>query len=79
MMNHNLLLEITELFAPSDFFGFNKSLELQYRGRIDSRTMNNNTDIKRELFIAMKLVAETNKGPIEQNNSFGCSIKWKND
>ena len=23
------------------------------------------------------LINETNKGPIKQNNSIGCSIKWK--
>jgi hypothetical protein len=32
---------------------------------------------KRELFEAMKLIAETGKGPKEQIASVGCSIKWK--
>ena len=63
-----------------DFFGFNKKLELYYRGRIDSGVMNkNDKEIKRELFYAMELIALTNKGPIKQMNSFGCSIKWKNN
>ena len=63
-----------------DFFGFNKKLELHYRGRIDSGTMNNNDkEIKRELFYAMEMIALTNKGPIQQMNSLGCSIKWKNN
>ena len=61
-----------------DFFGFNKKLELYYRGRIDSGTMNNNDkEIKRELFYAMEMISLTNKGPSKQMNSFGCSIKWK--
>lgn len=61
-----------------DFFGFNKLLELQYRGRIDSGIMNSNLDnIKRELFNAMKLISETGNGPEQQNSSMGCSIKWK--
>jgi len=61
-----------------DFFGFNKFLKLQYRGRIDSGIMNSNNDkIKRELYEAMQLICLTNKGPNEQNNSIGCSIKWK--
>ena len=61
-----------------DFFGFNNKLELHYRGRIDSETMNNNNkEIKRELFYAMKMIVLTNKGPTKQMNSFGCSIKWK--
>ena len=63
-----------------DFFGFNKKLELHYRGRIDSCTMNKNEkEINRELFNAMKMISLTNKGPKNQINSFGCSIKWKND
>jgi len=61
-----------------DFFGFNKFLKLQYRGRIDSGIMNSNNDkIKRELYEAMQLIYLTDKGPNEQNNSIGCSIKWK--
>ena len=61
-----------------DFFGFNNKLELHYRGRIDSETMNNNDkEIKRELFYAMEMIVLTNKGPSKQMNSFGCSIKWK--
>ena len=63
-----------------DFFGFNKSLELNYRGRIDSLVMNSNdNNINRDLYEAMKLIKETQKGPIKQFNSFGCSIKWKID
>ena len=61
-----------------DFFGFNKFLKLQYRGRIDSSIMNSKNDkIKRELYEAMQLICATDKGPNEQNNSIGCSIKWK--
>ena len=63
-----------------DFFGFNKKLELHYRGRIDSGVMNKNVnEIERELFYAMEMIALTNKGPTKQMNSFGCSIKWKNN
>ena len=58
---------------------FNQFLELQYRGRIDSSVMNDNKDIYRDLFYAMELVANTNIGPKKQYNSFGCSIKWKNN
>jgi peroxiredoxin len=63
-----------------DFFGFNKFLELQYRGRIDSGVIQTNEDeVKRELYEAMMQISKTNKGPIKQYNSIGCSIKWKND
>ena len=34
-------------------------------------------DARRELFEAMKQVAETGTGPREQTPSMGCSIKWK--
>ena len=63
-----------------DFYGFNKSLELHYRGRIDSGTMNNSNDkILRDLYYAMKMIIKLNRGPAKQFNSFGCSIKWKNN
>ncbi len=61
-----------------DFFGFNKDFELQFRGRLDSSGRNPSPDdTPRELFEAMKQVAETAKGPAEQIGSMGCSIKWK--
>tara|TARA_Y100000590_G_C15643904_1_gene986100 strand:+ start:509 stop:1060 length:552 start_codon:yes stop_codon:yes gene_type:complete len=61
-----------------DFFGFNRFLLLQYRGRIDSAVdKNNKQNIKRELFDAMKLISSTGYGPSEQIPSIGCSIKWK--
>ncbi len=60
-----------------DFFGYNANLELQYRGRLDaSRKETAATDVKRDLFDAMKQIAETGKGPQEQIPSMGCSIKW---
>ena len=60
-----------------DFFGYNKNLELNYRGRI--RELN---DLKpvgsgdSELLRSMKLIAKTQQGPKEQYPSMGCSIKW---
>lgn len=61
-----------------DFFGYNRKLELQYRGRLDaSRKETAPADVKRDLLEAMKLVANTQQGPLEQIPSMGCSIKWK--
>lgn len=61
-----------------DFFGFNGKLELQYRGRLDaSRKEAGPPDARRELFEAMKEIAETGQGPRQQIPSMGCSIKWK--
>jgi peroxiredoxin len=63
-----------------DFFGFNKSLELQYRGRLDaSRKEAASTDVRRDLYEAMLQVAETAHGPKEQIPSIGCSIKWRTE
>ncbi|MBT8120038.1 MAG: thioredoxin family protein [Gammaproteobacteria bacterium] len=61
-----------------DFFGYNGSMQLQYRGRLDaSRKEAAAADVKRDLFDAMVQVAETGRGPDEQIPSMGCSIKWK--
>jgi len=60
-----------------DFFGYNKNLELQYRGRI--RELKNLKPVREgdsDLKIAMKLIAETGNGPKNQIPSMGCNIKW---
>ena len=60
-----------------DFFGFNAKDELQYRGRLDASRMTAVAAARRDLFEAMKQVAETGQGPQEQMPSMGCSIKWR--
>ena len=61
-----------------DFFGYNSDLELQYRGRLDeSGRQPDSGDVRRELYLAMRQVAETGKGPSEQVPSIGCSLKWR--
>jgi hypothetical protein len=35
------------------------------------------TNARRDLFEAMKQIAETGQGPEEQIASMGCSIKWR--
>ena len=60
-----------------DFFGYNKKLELQYRGRFrelkDLKPVETgDSDLKE----AMKLIAETGNGPKNQIPSMGCNIKW---
>ena len=63
-----------------DFFGYNTDSELQYRGRLDAAGPKSDDDTQqRELFEAMKMVAETGRGPADQIPSMGCSIKWKQD
>jgi hypothetical protein len=60
-----------------DFFGFNAKDELQYRGRLDASRRDLVPNARRELYEAMKLIAETGRGPAEQLPSAGCSIKWR--
>jgi len=61
-----------------DFFGYNGTMQLQYRGRLDaSRKEAAAADVKRDLFEAMQQVAQTGRGPEQQIPSMGCSIKWK--
>ena len=61
-----------------DFFGYNKNLELQYRGRL--RELKNLIPVRSgesDLLKAMKQIAKTGKGPESQIPSAGCGIKWK--
>ena len=80
---HDETQEIAKAYdavCTPDFFGYNKNLELQYRGR--SRELKKLKPVrngKSDLFIAMKQIAETNNGPKYQSPSAGCSIKWKYD
>jgi len=63
-----------------DFFGFDKDMGLQYRGRLDSsRKDPGPTDARRDLLEAMNLMIDTGHGPTEQIPSMGCSIKWINE
>tara|TARA_Y100000590_G_scaffold164193_1_gene188150 strand:+ start:43 stop:600 length:558 start_codon:yes stop_codon:yes gene_type:complete len=63
-----------------DFFGYNKNLELQYRGRIrELKELKPVRDGDSDLYKSMKQIAETGKGPIEQIPSMGCNIKWINN
>ena len=62
-----------------DFFGYNKDLKLQYRGRFSELKdlkpiKNGESDLK----LSMKMITQTQKGPDEQIPSMGCNIKWFN-
>ena len=61
-----------------DFFGYDAHLRLRYRGRLDASRKNAApADTRRELFEAMRLIANTGRGPDEQHAGIGCSIKWR--
>jgi len=60
-----------------DFFGFNAKDELQYRGQLDESKTTLVKNARRDLYEAMRQVAETGHGPKDQIPSMGCSIKWR--
>jgi hypothetical protein len=62
-----------------DFFGFNAGDELRYRGRLDASRTALVPGARRELYEAMRQIAETGQGPAEQLLSVGCSIKWRRE
>ena len=73
-----IIAKTYDAVCTPDFFGYNKNLELQYRGRL--RELKNLIPVKNgasDLFKAMKQISETGKGPENQIPSAGCSIKWK--
>ena len=82
----NYLIDETQKVALSygavctpDFFGYDKDLGLQYRGRFrelkDLKPVKNgDSDLK----ISMEMIAQTQKGPVHQIPSMGCNIKWFN-
>ena len=62
----NVAKEYGAVCTP-DFFGYNKNLELQYRGRIrELKDLKPVGEDDSDLKVAMKLVAETGKGPKNQ-------------
>ena len=63
-----------------DFFGYNKNLELQYRGRMrELKDLKPIRDGESDLLIAMKQIANTGNGPKDEIPSMGCNIKWINN
>ncbi len=77
---HDETQEIARKFdavCTPDFFGYNKNLELQYRGRIrELKDLKPIRSGESELYLAMKMIAETGRGPKDQISSMGCNIKW---
>ena len=78
---HDETQEIARKFdavCTPDFFGYNKNLELQYRGRIrELKDLKPIRSGESELYLAMKMIAETGRGPTDQISSMGCNIKWR--
>jgi peroxiredoxin len=66
-----------EAVCTPDFFGYNRNLELQYRGRMkELKDLKPVKDDDSDLKVAMTMIAKTQQGPVEQIPSMGCNIKW---
>ena len=78
---HDATQEVARAWAAvctPDFYGLDAQLKLRYRGRLDtSRKAPAPPDTPRELYEAMRLVAQTGQGPAVQHPGIGCSIKWR--
>ena len=71
------IAKIYNAVCTPDFFGYNKDLELQYRGRIrELKELKPVRSGESDLYKAMKQISETGKGPESQIPSMGCNIKW---
>ncbi len=78
---HDTTQEVARTYGAvctPDFFGFNRDLQLQYRGRLDaSGRAPAPPDARRELVEAMREIVASGHGPTQQVASMGCSIKWR--
>ena len=82
----NYLIDETQEIAKKygavctpDFFGYNKELKLEYRGRFrELKDLKPVSGGDSDLKVAMKMISETQAGPKSQAPSMGCNIKWFN-
>ncbi|MEZ0391112.1 MAG: thioredoxin family protein [Pseudobdellovibrionaceae bacterium] len=59
-----------------DFFLYDSSGHLAYRGRLDDSWKDPSKVTKKELFEAAQLLVKNQKAPEKQTPSMGCNIKW---
>ena len=64
--------------SPSDFFLFDESLKLVYRGQIDDSRPGNGISVNaKDLKHAMDCLLQKKVNTWPQKPSIGCNIKWK--
>jgi peroxiredoxin len=76
---HDKTQEVAKSFGAlctPDYFVYDKSLKLAYRGRLDDSWKDEAKATRRELFEAAKALQEGRPAPEQQTPSMGCSIKW---
>jgi peroxiredoxin len=77
---HDATQEVARAYGAvctPDFFGFDGAGRLVYRGRLDASRTAAVPGARRELYEAMRAVAEGRPAPAEQHAAIGCSIKWR--
>lgn len=60
-----------------DFFLYDKTLKLAYRGRLDDSWKDPNAVTSRELKTAIEALLAGRRPSSEQKSSMGCNIKWR--
>lgn len=60
-----------------DFFGFDASLKLVYRGRLDASRKEAEPNAPRDLYEAMLAVSQNKPITRPQIAGIGCSVKWR--
>lgn len=71
----NVAKEFGAVCTP-DFFVYDASGTLAYRGRLDDSWKDAGKVQKRELYEAVQLLLKNQKVPDKQTPSMGCNIKW---
>ena len=74
--SQNIAKKFKAVCTP-DFFGYNATNKLQYRGRFAEMKNLEINPKTNDLFNAMHEISKTSKGPKTQIPSAGCSIKWR--
>lgn len=76
---HDPTQEVAKTFGAvctPDFFVYDKSAKLAYRGRLDDSWKEPSLVTKRELFDAVIELSKSQGISFKQTPSMGCSIKW---
>ncbi|MBL7777261.1 MAG: thioredoxin family protein [Chitinophagales bacterium] len=74
--------EVAKLYDAActpDFYIFDNSLLLVYRGQLDDSRPSNDTPVTgKDMRLALEALLQNTPVSVEQRPSIGCNIKWKN-
>ena len=75
--SHQIIAKQFKAVCTPEFYYFDKSMKLKYRGRLDSHGKDT-TMGEPELYYAIEEIISKGYCSKRQHPSMGCSIKWKN-